>query len=173
MTFRILLFLLGISIAGPAASMCRELDWSAEELVKYTFERADVVFGGTYNKKIGRWLDVSVDTVWKGTVPSKISVERSSTRSGSSEVLVFAHGPDEKGMYRSMPHGMERCVEVPEYGVTLEVLNRVYGPGSPPREDNFAVTWFVSLSLMLLVGAGLWVSSVVKKGGILGLSGDD
>jgi hypothetical protein len=72
-----------------------------------------------------------------------------------------------------MPHGMERCVRVPEYEVTLEVLNRVYGPGSPPREDNFAVTWFVSLSLMLLVGACLWVSSVLKKDGILGLSGDD
>lgn len=173
MAFRILLILLGVLIAESAATQCQQLDWSNEEHVKYGYELADVVFKGKYHIEIDRWLDVDVDTVWKGTVPSKVSVQGGSTGSGFSKVLVFAQGPDEKGMYKSLPYGMERCLDFPEYDVTLEVLNRIYGPGSAPREDNFAVSWFVSLVLMLLVGAGLLVSLVVRKGGVLGLSGED
>jgi hypothetical protein len=164
MTFRLSLILLGILITETSAALCRQVDWSPEEHVKNGYQQADVVFKGNYSIRIDPWLDVDVETVWKGTVLPKVSVKRSSVRTGfsKSKVLIFASLRNDRDKYRIL--GQNDCHYFPDYETTLEVLNRIYGPGTLRREDSFAISWFVSLVLLLLVGTGLWLSSVVKKG---------
>ena len=165
MTFRLSLILLGILIAGTSSALtCQKMDWTAEEYVVAGYESAPVIFKGKFRSSYGNWMDV--DTVWKGTVPPLVYVDRGTKGLNSRVGLFFGEGPNKNGMYTSFG-GPWSCFGLPAYNVTLGVLNRVYGPGSPPREDNFAVSWFVSLALMLLVGACLWVSKVVTKGEIL------
>lgn len=164
MTFRLSLILLGILIAGTlAASTCQKMDWTVEEYVIDSYKITPVIFKGKTRTSYGHWVDV--DTVWKGTVPPLVYVDRGTQRLNSRLVFFFGKGPNKNGMYTSFGTGMS-CFSLPAYNVTLDILNRVYGPGSPPREDNFAVSWFVSIVLMLLVGAVLLVSTVVKKGEI-------
>ena len=165
MFFRLLLILLGILVAeSSAASSCVRMDWTVEEHIIDSYRFTPVIFKGKTRSSYGHWMDV--DTVWKGTVPPLVYVDRGTTRLNSRVALFFGEGPNKNGMYKTFGTGMS-CFSLPDYNATLDVLNRVYGPGSPPREDNFAVSWFVSLALMLLVGACLWVSKVVTKGEIL------
>jgi len=162
MIFRLSLILLGILVAGTSAALsCQKMDWTVEEYVIAGYKSAPIIFKGKTRSSYGNWMDV--DTVWKGTVPPLVYVDRGTQRLNSHVALFFGKGPNKNGMYTSFG-GPWSCFGLPAYNVTLDILNRVYGPGSPPREDNFAVSWFVSLVLMLLVGAVLLVSTVVKKG---------
>ena len=164
MFFRLSLILLGILVAETsAASSCMKMDWTIEEHIIDSYRIAPVIFKGKTRSSYGHWVDV--DAVWKGMVPPLVYVDKGTQRLDSRVVVFFGNGPNEKGMYTSFGTGMS-CFSLPDYNATLDILNKVYGPGRPPREDNFAVSWFVSLVLMLLVGACLWVSKVVIKGEI-------
>ncbi len=166
---RVSVLLVGLLIAESAmAWTCQWPDQPMEQYVLDGYEISDIVFKGRSRTRYGTWVEV--DTVWKGTVPPLVAVTRGTKWSDTPEVevLFFGKGPKKNGMYTSFGHN--DCFGLPDYKVTLEVLNRVYGPGSPPRENNFAVIWFVTLSPLLLVGACLCVWPVVRKGGVLGFS---
>ena len=120
--------------------------------MSHFYQRADiVVLGRTEGKTTPQVF--SVDRVWKGAVPANVAVSRFGGYATRRDYVLFAHGPDHRGLYYA-----DACFF---WGVreTVSVLENVYGAGSRPTDavDWFGRSWLAFVAILGSIG----ISSLV------------
>lgn len=148
-----ILFVLIFFGHGAWAYTCKYPDYFGAESVRELLRHSDNVVLGTPRHREDGWIEVDVETAWKGDVPA-VMVFSHYQGFSRRPALIIAHGPRSDGSYARYS-----CNGIEDSGLALELLRAGHGPGYGPRPDLawISASWFIGLSVMALVGiCGLW-----------------